>query len=50
MTPLETVKTFMKAIEPLDYDMALQHVSETCEYTSPPPIGIGLRTSGPNCR
>jgi len=39
MTPLETVKAFMKAMEPLDYDTALQYVADTCEYTNPPPIG-----------
>lgn len=39
MTPIETVKAFMKAMEPLDYDTALQYVAETCEYTNPPPIG-----------
>jgi limonene-1,2-epoxide hydrolase len=39
MTPIETVKAFMKAMEPLDYDTALQLVSADCEYTNPPPIG-----------
>lgn len=39
MTPLDTVKAFMKAMEPLDYDTALQYVADTCEYTNPPPIG-----------
>ena len=39
MTPLETVKAFMKAMEPLDYDTAVQYVAEHCEYTNPPPIG-----------
>lgn len=49
MTPLETVKAFMKAMEPLDYDTALQYAADTCEYTNPPPIGTvsgpaGIRT------
>ena len=39
MTPLETVKAFMTAMEPLDYDRALQLVSADCAYTNPPPIG-----------
>lgn len=39
MTPLEIVKAFMKAMEPLDYDSALQHMAADCEYTNPPPIG-----------
>lgn len=37
-TPIETVKAFMKAMEPLDYDLAFQFVSDDCEYTNPPPI------------
>jgi limonene-1,2-epoxide hydrolase len=39
MEPLDTVKAFMKAMEPLDYDTALRYVAETCEYINPPPIG-----------
>lgn len=39
MSPLETIKAFMKAMEALDYDTALQFVADTCEYTNPPPIG-----------
>ncbi len=39
MMPIETVTAFMKAMEPLDYDTALQLVSGDCEYTNPPPIG-----------
>ena len=38
-TPLETVRRFMKLMEPLNYDEALKLVSATCEYTNPPPIG-----------
>lgn len=39
MTPLETVKAFMKAMEPLDYDTAVTFLSDDCEYTNPPPLG-----------
>lgn len=38
-TPLATVKAFMKAMEPLDYDTAVTFLSDDCEYTNPPPIG-----------
>lgn len=46
MTPLETVKAFMKAMEPLDYDTAVQYVADTCEYTNPPPIGTVIGPLG----
>ena len=46
MTPLETVKAFMKAMEPLDYDSALRFVADTCEYTNPPPIGTVTGPAG----
>lgn len=39
MSPLETVKAFMQAMEPLDYDTAVTFLSADCEYTNPPPIG-----------
>ena len=38
-SPLEIVKTFLGALEPLDYDMALTFVAANCEYTNPPPFG-----------
>ena len=38
-TPLDTVKAFMKAMEPLDYDTASTFLSDDCEYTNPPPLG-----------
>ena len=38
-TPLEIVRQFMTLMEPLNYDEALKLVSETCEYTNPPPFG-----------
>lgn len=37
--PAAIVKAFLKAMEPLDYDLALQYISDTCEYTNPPPLG-----------
>ena len=38
----------MKLMEPLDYDAGLTLVSDTCEYTNPPPLGtvrgpVGVR-------
>ena len=39
MQPVDTVKAFLKAMEPLDYDTALRCLAATCEYTNPPPIG-----------
>lgn len=38
-TPLDTVKAFMGAMEPLDYDTASTFLSDDCEYTNPPPLG-----------
>lgn len=35
----QIVRTFMKDMERLDYDAAVQHLAPTCEYTNPPPIG-----------
>lgn len=46
MPELDIVKAFMKAMEPLDYDTALQYVAETCEYTNPPPIGTVTGPAG----
>lgn len=39
MEPIETVKAFLKAMESLDYDVAIKYIAESCEYTNPPPIG-----------
>jgi limonene-1,2-epoxide hydrolase len=36
MTPVETVKTFLKAMEVKDYDSALQLVAEDCQYHNMP--------------
>jgi limonene-1,2-epoxide hydrolase len=38
-TPIEVVRQFMKFMEPLNYDAALKLVSNSVEYTNPPPIG-----------
>lgn len=46
MQPIETVKAFMKAMEPLDYDTALQFVAVDCAYTNPPPIGTVTGPAG----
>ena len=46
MHPIETVKAFMKAMEPLDYDTALQFVADDCAYTNPPPIGTVTGPAG----
>lgn len=45
-SPLEIVKTFLGALEPLDYDMALTFVAADCEYTNPPPFGTGHGPTG----
>ena len=39
MTPAETVRQFLKAMEALDYDTGLKLVSADCAYTNPPPLG-----------
>jgi limonene-1,2-epoxide hydrolase len=36
LSPLETVKTFMKLMEPLDYDNAVKLIADNCEYTNMP--------------
>jgi limonene-1,2-epoxide hydrolase len=36
LTPAETARAFLKAMEPLDYDRALQLVAEDCEYRNVP--------------
>ena len=38
-SPLDIVRHFLKSMEVGDYDTALSLVSETCEYTNPPPLG-----------
>jgi limonene-1,2-epoxide hydrolase len=39
MTPVETVRQFLRAMEALDYDAGLKLVSADCVYTNPPPLG-----------
>lgn len=46
MTPLDTIKAFLTAMEPLDYDSALPYVADACEYTNPPPIGTVIGPAG----
>lgn len=46
MQPIDTVKAFMKAMEPLDYDTALHFVADGCVYTNPPPIGTVTGPAG----
>lgn len=38
-TPTDVVRQFMKLMEPLNYDAALQLVSDDCDYINPPPFG-----------
>jgi limonene-1,2-epoxide hydrolase len=38
-SPIDVVRQFMRLMEPLNYDAALKLVSDTCEYTNPPPFG-----------
>ncbi|MGA0604280.1 limonene-1,2-epoxide hydrolase family protein [Caulobacter sp. KR2-114] len=38
-SPTDVVQQFMQLMEPLNYDDALKLVSETCEYSNPPPFG-----------
>jgi limonene-1,2-epoxide hydrolase len=43
MTPLETVKAFMIAMEAKDYDTGLKYIADDCEYDNVP---LG-KVSGP---
>jgi limonene-1,2-epoxide hydrolase len=36
---IDVAKAFLKAMEPLDYDTAMQFVAADCDYTNPPPFG-----------
>jgi limonene-1,2-epoxide hydrolase len=47
MTPAETVRQFLKAMEALDYDAGLKLVATDCVYTNPPPLGT---VQGPAAR
>lgn len=44
--PIDVAKSFLKAMEPLDYDTALKHVSASCEYSNPPPFGTVIGPAG----
>lgn len=39
-SPAEIVRQFLRDMERLDYDSALKLVTDTCEYTNPPPLGV----------
>ena len=39
LSPSQVVRSFMKLMEPLNYDEALKLIAPNCEYTNPPPIG-----------
>lgn len=44
--PNEIVRSFLKAMEALDYEQAMCFVSARCEYTNPPPIGTAYGPEG----
>jgi limonene-1,2-epoxide hydrolase len=39
LTPSQTVKLFLKAMETLNYSEAVKYVADDCQYTNPPPFG-----------
>ncbi|WP_085340513.1 limonene-1,2-epoxide hydrolase family protein [Aquidulcibacter paucihalophilus] len=43
---IEVVRSFLKAMEPLDYDTALAFVAPSCVYINPPPIGEVMGPQG----
>lgn len=43
---IEVVRSFLKAMEPLDYDTALALVAPSCVYINPPPIGEVIGPQG----
>lgn len=45
-TPTEAVRTFLKAMELLDYPAATALVAQDCRYTNPPPIGTVIGPEG----
>lgn len=45
-SPLAIVHRFLKLMEPLDYDGALQLVAADCAYINPPPIGAVTGPAG----
>ena len=46
LSPAETITRFLKNMERLNYDAAVKYVSDTCEYTNPPPLGTVIGPSG----
>jgi limonene-1,2-epoxide hydrolase len=46
LAAIDTVRQFMSLMEPLNYDEALKLVSDTCEYTNPPPFGTVTGPAG----
>ena len=46
MTPAETVRQFLKAMEALDYDAGLKLVAADCAYINPPPLGTVYGPAG----
>ena len=46
MEPMQIVRAFMKFMEPLNYDSALNYIAENCEYTNPPPLGTVYGPAG----
>ncbi|MBU4434699.1 MAG: nuclear transport factor 2 family protein [Alphaproteobacteria bacterium] len=46
LAAIDAVRQFMSLMEPLNYDEALKLVSDTCEYTNPPPFGTVTGPAG----
>ncbi|MCZ8170135.1 MAG: limonene-1,2-epoxide hydrolase family protein [Novosphingobium sp.] len=44
--PVEVVRAFLKAMEPLDYDTAGAMLAPGCTYTNPSPIGTVTGPAG----
>lgn len=44
-TPILVVKSFLSAMEKMDFDEALKHVSDDCEYTNGP-VGTKFGPAG----
>lgn len=44
--PIEVVRAFLKAMEPLDYHTAGAMLAPDCAYTNPPPIGTVRGAAG----
>ncbi len=44
--PVEVVRAFLKAMEPLDFNTAAAMLAPGCTYTNPPPIGTVTGPAG----